>query len=244
VLISCGGEFVDPEGRAVGTFGLNLPSCSPHEFWRALLIRSYVAKPTVVARRSRLLAVGGFNEGLTIAEDQDMWIRLALSGDVGFVTEVLVRVHETPDSLMKRYGNREDEFGLVMLRNNLARAGARLSKREIRHILSERYVSMGQNIYAQGRHRRGTALVIRGVLLGNQPLRNLGYLISAAPLTMRLKQHIRARGGGLAIPLRRGVCELRRRSIFPGAFQTRGVEDHEEGQEPNHTASKTINRLR
>src|SRR5260370_37922213 len=54
-FISCGGQAVDPEGRVVGTFGLEPPSCSPNEFWRALLFRSHVAKPTVVARRTKVL---------------------------------------------------------------------------------------------------------------------------------------------------------------------------------------------
>jgi glycosyltransferase involved in cell wall biosynthesis len=189
-FISCGGQAVDPEGRVVGTFGLEPPHYSPGEFWRALLVKSHVAKPTVVARRVKLLEVGGFDEAFEISEDQDVWIKLALNGDVGFIAEALVRVYNTPDSLMKRYGGREDEFALRMIRNHLARLGSRLSKREIRQILGERYAGIGRNIYYRGRPGRGAALVIRAVLLGNRPLENLTYLISAAPPMIRLKKHI------------------------------------------------------
>ena len=189
-LISCGCEFVDPDGCAVGTFGLEIPAYPPGEFWRALLVRSYIAKPTAVARRARLLEVGGFDEALKVGEDQDMWIRLALVGDVGFVREILVRVHDTSNSLMKRYAYREDEYGLPMIRKILSRLGSRLSKREARQILAERYAAMGRNIYP-GRPSHGAALVMRAVLLGNRPLQNLTYLVSLAPPMISLKKQLR-----------------------------------------------------
>jgi glycosyltransferase involved in cell wall biosynthesis len=190
-LISCGGESVDPEGRIFETFGLELPSYSPREFWRALLLESYVTKSTVVARRTKLLEVGGFDETLTVSGDQDMWIKLASNGELGFVTELLIRKHEMPDSLMKRYGARQEQFTLPMIRNNLSRLASRLSKREMRHILGQRYAATGRNIYALGSLRRGAAFVIRGMLLGHRPLENLGYLISAAPTMIRLKRRFR-----------------------------------------------------
>ena len=190
-FISCGGQGIDSEGRVIATFGLEPPNCPPGEFWRALLLKSHVAKPTVVARRSKLLEVGGFDETFKISGDQDMWIKLALNGDVGFIAEVLIRVHSTSDSLMKRYGGREDEFGLPMIRNHLSRLGQRLSRREIRHILGERYARTGRNIYYRGRPSRGAALILRAVLLGNRPLENLTYLVSAAPPMIRLKKHFR-----------------------------------------------------
>ena len=63
----------------------------PREFWRALLVNTYLHRSCVVARRTKLLEVGGFDEALMVSEDQDMWIKLASNGEGGFVTEVLVR---------------------------------------------------------------------------------------------------------------------------------------------------------
>src|ERR1700751_817500 len=77
-FISCGGEAITPDGSVVATFGLGLPPCSPGDFWRALLVKSQVAKPSVVARRAKILELGGFDEALKISGDQDMWIKLAL----------------------------------------------------------------------------------------------------------------------------------------------------------------------
>ena len=189
-FISCGGEAIAPDGSVIATFGLDRPSCSSGDFWRALLAKSQVAKPSVVARRAKLLELGGFDEALKISGDQDMWIKLALSGEVGFIAEVLIRVHITADSLMMRYGGREDEFGLPMILNHLSKLGARLSKREMRQILGERYARTGRNIYYRGRPLRGAALIIHAMLLGNRPLENLGYLVSAAPPMVRLKRHL------------------------------------------------------
>jgi glycosyltransferase involved in cell wall biosynthesis len=193
-LIACGGESVDPAGRTFDTFGLELPPHSPREFWRALLVKTYFSRSTVIARRARLLEVGGFDEELKVSEDQDMWIKLAANGETGFVPEVLVRIHDMPESLAARYGEREAEFTLPMIRKNLASLALRLSKRETRRILGQRYAATGRNIYALGQCGRGAALIIRGMLLGNRPLENLGYLISAAPPTRRLKERRLKRG--------------------------------------------------
>jgi glycosyltransferase involved in cell wall biosynthesis len=193
-LIACGGESVGPEGRVFDTFGTELPSHSPREFWRALLLKTYLHRSCVVARRIKLLEVGGFDEELKVSEDQDMWIKLAANGETGFVPEVLVRIHDMPESLAERYGEREAEFTLPMIRKNLASLALRLSKRETRQILGQRYAATGRNIYALGQCGLGAALIIRGMLLGNRPLENLGYLISAAPPTRRLKERRLKRG--------------------------------------------------
>src|SRR5271166_4765308 len=146
-LIACGEEAVDPAGRVLYTCGLELPSYSPREFWRHLLVKTYFSRATVVARRSALIEAGGFDEALMVSEDQDMWIKLAANGETGFVTEVLVRIHDMPGSLGKRSWEREAEFTLSMIRNNLSRLALRLSKREIRQILGQRYAATGRNIY-------------------------------------------------------------------------------------------------
>jgi glycosyltransferase involved in cell wall biosynthesis len=52
------------------------------------------------ARRTRLAAVGGFDESLKIAHDWDAWARMILSGaKAGLVTEPLIRYRFRPGSL-------------------------------------------------------------------------------------------------------------------------------------------------
>jgi glycosyltransferase involved in cell wall biosynthesis len=190
-LIACGGESVDAAGRTLHTFGMRPPPFSAREFWRALLVKTYFSRSTVVARRTKLLEVGGFNEALMVAEDQDMWIKLASNGETGLIPEVLVRIYDMPDSLGARYGEREAEFTLPMIRNHLENLASRLSKRETRNILGHRYAAIGRNFYGLGYHARGAALVTRGALLGDRPLQNLLYLVFASSPMIRLKGHLR-----------------------------------------------------
>jgi hypothetical protein len=70
--------------------------------WRDLLARAFVLKSTVVARSSYIDATGGFDTSLPVADDQDMWIRLALLGAVGCRTEALTVYHRTLGSLTHR----------------------------------------------------------------------------------------------------------------------------------------------
>jgi GT2 family glycosyltransferase len=64
----------------------------------AVLDRCFVAVPAV--RRTRLLAIGGFDESLRISEDWDVLIRLVLAGAaVGLVDEPLYRYRLRADSL-------------------------------------------------------------------------------------------------------------------------------------------------
>ncbi len=59
------------------------PPPSPDAFLRELLRRNFVYNSTVV-RREALLAVGGYDERLWVAEDWELWLRLAARG-YGFV---------------------------------------------------------------------------------------------------------------------------------------------------------------
>jgi glycosyltransferase involved in cell wall biosynthesis len=59
-----------------------------------LRVRSNIITcPSVVASRRRLEEVGGFDPAMRICEDIDLWARLAVLGQVGFVQAPLVGVH-------------------------------------------------------------------------------------------------------------------------------------------------------
>src|SRR6185312_7084038 len=89
VMVSCACRFVDGRGEVFREFGMPPPHLDKTKVWRLLLAASFVAKPCVVARLEALRAVGKFDTSLTIAADQDMWIRLAMTGAVEFVPEFL-----------------------------------------------------------------------------------------------------------------------------------------------------------
>lgn len=65
-----------------------------------VLARYFICVPTMVMRKSWLLALGGYNEGLSY-EDFDLWVRGALSSDFVYLDEVLVAKRDHPYSLSK-----------------------------------------------------------------------------------------------------------------------------------------------
>jgi hypothetical protein len=69
--------YFEVDGRRAGRFNEANPFATDDQR-TAILERCFVGWPA--ARRSRLLAVGGFDESLSTAEDWDCWIRLVLDG--------------------------------------------------------------------------------------------------------------------------------------------------------------------
>lgn len=190
-FVSCGCVYIDRDGRVMKEFGTVLPDRSADEIWRGLLSATYIAKPCVVARRALLRSVGPFDPSLKVGGDQDMWIRLALAGEVGLVPEVLVNVYETPDSLTKKYATRFSQYVLPMIERHVRAQRHRLSDSEVRRIRGERYSWLGRNLYTSGSLREGGAYLLKAALSGHRTAENLWYIVTAAPPVRHAKAAIR-----------------------------------------------------
>ncbi len=81
-------------------------------FLRLLLHGNRVCAPSAVVRRKQLLDLGGFDKDLGFACDYDMWMRLCLTGKVGFIAEPLIRYrwHEHNASHDFYYSRGTDEL--------------------------------------------------------------------------------------------------------------------------------------
>jgi glycosyltransferase involved in cell wall biosynthesis len=161
------------------------------DLWRELLARAFVLKSTVIARTSHLHAAGGFDRSMPVADDQDMWIKLALLGSVGCCPEPLTIYHELPSSLTQLYRTREKDFVMPMVRKHIATQRKRLTPRETRRILGARYAQFGRSLYQSGRYLKGLYYLARAILLGFQPADHLIFIILALPPTRRLKHFVR-----------------------------------------------------
>ncbi|TAJ22084.1 MAG: glycosyltransferase [Rugosibacter sp.] len=190
VFATCGCLFVDAIGNPLREFGLHPPS-KPQDIWRDLLGASCVAKPCVVARADVIKATDGFDLALRVAGDQDMWIRLASQGEVGFIEEILVIVHDTPGSLTKVHAQRIADFVMPMVKNRISHLQDRLSAAEIRRILGIRYSFIGRNLYDAGMIVTGLRYIARGIAQGDRVGENLWYMITASPPARFLKNLFR-----------------------------------------------------
>jgi glycosyltransferase involved in cell wall biosynthesis len=159
--------------------------------WRELLAASFVLKSTVMARKACILNAGGFDEKLLIAEDQDMWIRLALLGTVGWYPEPLTIHYETPNSLTKRYGLREQDFVLPMIERHLRTQRANLTARETNFIRGTRYARIGRSLYQKRQYAMGLNYLLRAILRGIQPAEHLAFILIASPPARWIRHRLR-----------------------------------------------------
>ncbi len=189
-FVACHAEYISAFGATLGLLGEHRPPATGTEAWKTLLAHTFVATPCVLARRDALLKVGGFDPNLRVAEDQDLWIRLALIGEVGYLYEPLVRVHDTPQSLTKRNCNDEMTFMLPMIFRHVAEQRARLSAAEYRRIVGERLATAGRNAYWAGRYGIGMRLILRAIGYGYEPFENMRYLLAASPIVRLLRSKL------------------------------------------------------
>jgi hypothetical protein len=188
---SCGSCLISPDGTNLGDiYRGQAVTMGPHA-WKALLEDNYVTTPSVLVWRRHLLALGGFDESLKIAEDQDMWIRLAARGSLSYVPEMLVRVHERRSSLSGGSFDEQLTYTLPMIERHLDRLGARLTPGDKRSILGRRLLRLGQLAFSRGASEKGRQLIWRSISLGYKPWEGILFLAKANALVTWLKNAIR-----------------------------------------------------
>jgi glycosyltransferase involved in cell wall biosynthesis len=185
-LVFCASEEFLSDGRSLGDTFRGGPVSTGENAWKALLRTNFVATPTVAAPRALLLRLGGFDESLEVGEDQDMWIRLALAGQLIYVPERLARVHVRPTSLSAYRAADQSRHMLPMIERHVRQQGSRLTKAEVRGILGERLGNAGRIAFAHGDLRRGAAFALRAALLGHRPLGAFALIVKA-PVTALFK---------------------------------------------------------
>jgi glycosyltransferase involved in cell wall biosynthesis len=197
-LSYCHSHEFDPQGRDLGDTFREGGAARGGELWRKLLAANFIATPTVMASRSLLLSLGGFDQSLEVGEDQDMWIRLAQQGPVDFIEESLVRVHIRAGSLSSIGLDDQLRFTLPMIERHLEALAHRLTPRERRAIRGARLGKLGRDAYAHGHWQLGLALVASALRNGDRPLRNLYHLAAAGPWRRGLDDTLRSLRGRLS----------------------------------------------
>jgi glycosyltransferase involved in cell wall biosynthesis len=194
LFVACGARLFGLDGQDRGPLYDGRVPRAGAEAWRGLLSRNTIATPCVLAWREALLAAGGFDARLPVAEDQDLWIRLSLAGRLGYLDACLVRVYVTRGSVSgvgTPLGARQQmQVTIPMIRRHLAALRSRLSRDERRRILGERLCRVGRAAYSHRLYRPGLAMVLEASLLGFRPLENLAFLAVASPPARWLKRRL------------------------------------------------------
>jgi glycosyltransferase involved in cell wall biosynthesis len=92
-------DCIDPESRIIGR--VRIPPIEPRALRAALVTLYPVNGCTVLAPKSCLAAVGGFDERLKTTQDYDLWFRMAKVYDFIHIPELLIRsrIHSAQGSL-------------------------------------------------------------------------------------------------------------------------------------------------
>lgn len=196
-----GADFVACTARLFGRDGADLGPLYSGEIpeegaraWLGLMRRNTVATSTVLVWREKFLAAGGFDPALPVAEDQDLWLRLAARGPLRYVAETFVHMHVVPGSVSgvgTALGARQQiEITLPMIERHIEANRARLTGADIRRIRGGRWLRMGGGACWNGAWGLGAPFLLRAALLGYQPLRALRVLIATAPPVRRLRRRL------------------------------------------------------
>ena len=118
-------------------FDSELTDCFP-----LLIEQNFIHLSTLLVQKSCLLEVGYFDEGMPVAEDTDLWLRLAFKYKFGIITTPLAIRDDRPDKLS---GNKQKEYsGRLYMFSKFLRSEADLSSEKKDLIRQRQYFIRGR----------------------------------------------------------------------------------------------------
>jgi len=149
--------------------------------WKGLMYESWlhtgcVMTRTALARREK------FDTTLLVAEDRDLWIRLARHGELGFVPHCLARRHGATTGFMQRHKTRMHTDLVPLIARHVRAFRAELSAKDIRRVLGNTYTVTGRYLYnTRADTALGAAYLVKAVLRRQRVAGNLWQLAINAP---------------------------------------------------------------
>ncbi len=187
-LIATGLRFLDANGhKQMDVATQPLPEDATQRL-ASLIEDCVIGKPSVMARTKILRAMGGFNTGLVVGEDQDLWLRIAAAHRVDVVPEILTYVHDTPGSLSKRADVMPDYLWSQVIRPAIAQHRSKFSAAQLRRIIGVRRQQAAVAQLVHGSYGKALAHLWQATRCGYQPLQNVSYALT--PLKKCLKKNI------------------------------------------------------
>ena len=192
--------YFDVGGRRVGRFNEANPF-PVHDQRVAILQRCFVGWPA--ARRSRLIAAGGFDESLHSAVDWDCWIRLVLDGAVA-------GLHDEPLSVYRLHPGSLTDARARALRDRLralekarAHPGLRAEERPVLEAALAKHRSRAVLAAAQeavaGSRRDARRLCLEAALTPMIPVGSRLRALAASAAPVRVRGRLLGSPGGRSL---------------------------------------------
>ncbi len=155
------------------------------DLFRRLIEQRFIRTSSVLARRAFMERVGGFNEGLEVAEDYDMWLRIARAYPVAFLNVPLSWGRKHSGNLSgDRLLGRLKELEVLESHYDAARVPARVFNKARSHA----YISAGRCYMKLGRLGDAKACFEQALALTPYRFRPRRYLWRAKLLERVAKQ--------------------------------------------------------
>jgi len=124
------------------------------DIFEDLFFENFIPIQTVLARRSALVAEGGFDEGIELTDDWDLWLRVAARHPVAS-SEALLAIHRRHADNASRDRTRIQLAELATLHACRRRDSARFAKLggRARRELGRRHLRLARRLQAEGRSR-------------------------------------------------------------------------------------------
>lgn len=100
VLLGTGAVVIDARGRVGAVVAVET---DPARLVARLRVENPFLHPTVVMRRQAVEAAGGYRRQFALAEDYDLWTRLARQGVVANLPDALLRLRRHPGQSSRRH---------------------------------------------------------------------------------------------------------------------------------------------
>src|SRR4030067_2171392 len=117
-----------------------------------IFLYSHVALPTVIVRRHAFQEIGYFEENLITAEDDNLWMRIALKFRIHLLDEVLVHCRITENSLSRSASNLFPGVlkNIELIETKYPDLRKRLGRANIRRKKSDIYADYGYFLFSRG----------------------------------------------------------------------------------------------
>ncbi|CDH43072.1 glycosyltransferase family 2 protein [Candidatus Contendibacter odensensis] len=165
------GQIVRPSFLATKKFHAELPAraalLNKPITW--LIMESFFPTSSVMTRRNVIEKAGKFDETLSIIEDRDLWIRLALTAPVGLAPNILVRYLTNQAASLSCVSQKRWAQALfkVLSRHQKALLNKLHQEGSSNHILSEQFIRIGDVFWYENDFSQAQKAYFKAISLGN-----------------------------------------------------------------------------